>query len=268
VRVHLLHGQAHLLVLAGWILALACYRRGRDLTLGATLAAMFLLKSAGVLLWPVLLVQRRWRALASAAGCTLMGAALALPWVGLDAWATYLRVVPPQARRPYMGVTAHQCLPGMFRHLACFDPQFNPGALLDAPALATAATALVSLALLAGLLWLAWRSAPPELLISAAILVGLVLTPVSADYHYCVALLPLAVALSQLDPERPGWPRWALLASAAALGLNLHHTSDRLQIGLAALLAYPLLYGALGLLALLLWAFWARPPPRSPEALR
>jgi hypothetical protein len=41
------------------------------------------------------------------------------------------------------------------------------------------------------------------------------------------------------------------------MGLRLHHTSPRLQSGLLALLAYPMLYGALGLLALLLWSYRA-----------
>ncbi len=258
VRMDLLLGQAHLVTTALWVLVLLHFMRGQDRRLGGVLAALMLLKTGGALLWLVLGVQRRWRALGWAAGSLALGVAACWPWVGWDAWSAYLRVVPPQLGAPWIAVTAHQSVPSLLMHLGRFDASFNPTPLVDAPALVAVLSAAAAAALSGAVLFRAWRGAPPERAVAAVVLTQLLLVPVSAEYHYAVALVPLAVLLMWRSPSRG--ERVALVAGGLLLSLNLHHHSPRLVDGARALLAYPLLYGALLWLGLLLRA------PRAPGA--
>ena len=259
IRAELLLAQSHLIAVALWALVLVHFMRGEDRRLGAALAVLMLLKTGGALVWAVLLVQRRWRALGWAAGSLAAGVAACWPWIGLDAWREYLRVVPPQLGAPWIAVTAHQSIPSLLMHLGRFDATFNPTPLVDAPALVAVLSAAVAAALSGAVLFRAWRGAPPERVVALAVLTQLGVLPVSAEYHYAVALVPLAVLLTWRAPSRG--ERAALVAGGLLISLNLHHHSPRLVDGAWALLAYPLLHGALLWLGLLL-----RAPQAAPDA--
>jgi hypothetical protein len=258
VRVNFIAAQAHLVVTALWVLVLFAYCREQDLALGAALAALFLLKTTGVLMWPVLLVQQRWRALIAAGAFTALGIALSWPWVGLEGWTTYLRIVPAQASQPWISVTAHQSIQGMLEHLGRFDAIYNPHPLVDAGRLVFVLHGAVSLAIVVVLLVFARRSSSRDrdLIVGAAVVANLVLVPVSADYHYCVMLVPGAILLARLERFPSKWQRWGFAAAVAAISLDLHHNSSRFSAGWMALFAYAMLYGALVMLGLSLNFLW------------
>jgi hypothetical protein len=95
------------------------------------------------------------------------------------------------------------------------------------------------------------RAGAPDLVLALFVMASILLSPVALDYHYVLALLPVAILLAHL----PSWGSldsliaglgW--LTAVAAIGLNLPYQSAAIQGGAWALLAYPKLYGAI-----LLW---------------
>lgn len=239
---HYGHVYAFLLLLltAAWL----AYRRRGDTALGALLGLLLAFKLTGALIWPVLLVQRRWRALIVATATALAIALVSLPWVGLGAWRAWAGGLGDLNARWDVAVTAFQSLPGFTRHLFTATP-WNAGPLVDAPVVGQALLALAAIALLAGTLRSAVDSTEPAF--AAAILAGLVLVPVTQDYTYTLALVPIAVAIG-LCRERGSTPLWIALGVAVFLiGKALPYRSPALAAGALSLLAYPKLYGALAL---------------------
>jgi hypothetical protein len=97
------------------------------------------------------------------------------------------------------------------------------------------------------------------------VLLGLILSPVSSESHYTMALLPIALLTSELRARGVPHQGAALLASGTLLiAAPFPFRSARLTDGLLALLAYPRLYGAL-----LLWALalaWSTTSRQATEA--
>ena len=243
------HGQAYLALLALLLLAWYGYRHRRPALLGVGLGLLLILKTAALPLWVLVLAQRRWRALLWG-GLTILGTGLvSLPLLGLDAWATYVRLLPQLATEPWLAVTAYQSQYGFFRHLLIFDPQWNPEPLLNAPWLGTWLPALATLAVVAASARASWRAEASDPAFALFALASIVLSPVSVDYHYTLGLLPVAVLLARV----PFWRSWpaslGLIMAVLLIGADLPYQSPQLQVGAWAFLAYPKLYGGL-----LLWA--------------
>ena len=155
------------------------------------------------------------------------------------------------AAAPSLAVTAYQSQLGFFHHLLIFDPQWNPHPWLNVPWLGFWLPALAMLAMLVASARAARRADAPDLVLALFVMASILLSPVALDYHYVLALLPVAILLAHL----PSWGSldsliaglgW--LTAVAAIGLNLPYQSAAIQGGAWALLAYPKLYGAI-----LLW---------------
>jgi hypothetical protein len=251
-------GQAYIAMLALEVVAWQGYRRNRPAALGLALGSMLALKAAGVFFLLLLVAERRWRALAWTAGTCAAAALASLPWAGLAAWRAFAAVLPGAGTAPETTITAYQTLPGLIRHLTVPDARWNPAPLLHAPHLGTW-VATVAVVLAAGLLVALARrtTVDPAPRFAAFAAASIILMPLSLDYHYVLALLPVALlAENERRPSR----RLAWLALALAVLLicaNLPYRSPRLAPGAWAFLAYPKLYGGMLLCAL---ALWGRPP--------
>jgi len=249
-------GQAYILVLFLYTLALMGFRRGQDWLPGLSLALLLTLKSAGWPLFLLLILYRRWRAL----GFALAGVALVvlggLPWLGPDAWRAYLMALPAVGREPWSAVIPYQTTNSLWQHLFRYDPRWNPGPVADLPGLAAGLVALTAIAALALTLWAVRRGNPGRLAFAAFVALAVLLEPVGEQYHHTVLLLPLAVLLAHLGRQSVGSGQWAvgrnrllpgaiLALALLALPFDLGHAAT---IGWAALLAYPRVYGT--------WLLW------------
>lgn len=254
VYANLHQGQAYILMLLLLTLAWYGYRGRRDAMLGISLGAALLLKTAGLLIVPLLVVQRRWRALAWTVGASAGIGIVALPWIEPAAWYRYALAVLGLAHEPDLAVTAYQSLPGLLRHLTAFDAQWNPAPVINAPIAGRALQALAVAAIVAGCLLVAARSREPRnLTFAAALAATVVLSPVSLDYHYVLLLLPAVIVIAGMR-ERRGVGTWLLLAIGLVLiGADLPFRSPALGAGIRAILAYPKLYGGLLVCGLALW---------------
>ena len=247
-------GQAYVLLLGLLVVAWYGYRERRAGTLGIALGLMLVFKMAGGLIWLLLMVQRRWRALAWAVATVLVTAVASLWWVGLDAWRTYLRLLPRLPTRPELAVTAYQTQFGFIHHLLSFDARWNPQPLLRAPALGTWLTGLGFAALTALSIHRAYVSEQPDLVFATFVIASVILSPLSLDYHYTLLLLPIAVLAAWVQEAAS---RWSWIAFGVALVLIAVDSPERWlgdAPGVWALLAYPKLYGAWLLWGLALWA--------------
>jgi hypothetical protein len=120
-------------------------------------------------------------------------------------------------------------------------------ALFQLPAVATALTWAVSGVLVIVTALVAQRFDARELIFAAFVLLGLMITPVTGESAFTMALLPLAVLFA--ETQRRSVPYALLLVVAALLiAADLPYRSPRLADGVVALFAYPKLYGTL-----LLW---------------
>jgi hypothetical protein len=242
------YGQAYVLLFALLVMAWHGYRHRHEAMLGIALGLMVILKTSGVLLWLLLLVQRRWKALAWSTVVVLAVCLGSLLWLGLEAWKTYFHLLPYLSSRPDMAVTAHQTQLSFFRHLLTFDAQWNPAPLLQVPALGIWLP-WVSLAIMVGFsVYWAYKKDRADLVFAAFVVANLVLSPVSLDYHYTLLLVSIAILVAWIRQQTLLWP-WIILGIAMALiAANLPYISPQLATGWWALLAYPKLYGA--------WLLW------------
>jgi|GEM_PF-614176 len=284
VWVNFEYGQAYLLLLALSVLAWRAYDRDRPGVLGAVLGGLLILKTAGALLWPLALARRQWRALAVAGGVAAGVALLALPLTGLAAWPVFAGLLLKLPAEPNLSVTAYQTVTSLARHLFSYDAFWNPAPLLVAPALAWGLPALGGALLLALTVYAAWINRDKRLAFAAFTLAGLALSPLTLDYHFALALVPIALLAAWLREQpwqRGHWPWIVLALGVAGIGLDLPYQSPRLDGGAWALLAYPKLYGTLLLWGLALWGSlksearpfaalgqaWAKLRPHAPRVV-
>jgi hypothetical protein len=115
--------------------------------------------------------------------------------------------------------------------------------------------------------WACRRRQPGDAAFGLFVCAALMTSPLSLDYHFTAALLPIGLLLAIVarSPSPPA--AIVLLAATAAIGADLPYRSPNLAAGAWALLAYPKLYGALLLWALTLH-FMRREPAPCPAAPR
>lgn len=247
-------GQAYVLVLLLLVAAWHGYRRDRPGVTGAALGALLMIKPAGLLLWLLLAVQRRWRALAYGVATAVVLAVITLPRVGVAAWQTYQRALPNLLSGPTLSVTAFQTHHSLIHHVLVYDAGWNPAPLVHAPALAALLTALMLLGIVGLSAATALSGGRSDPLWAAFLLASIILSPVSQDYHYTLTLLPIVILMAWLQ-RNPRPAAIGLLAVGVVLIASFVDTgAPQRSAGAAALLAYPKLYGALLLWGLALWA--------------
>jgi hypothetical protein len=175
---------------------LALCRRGRSTAGGLALVAGGFAKLWPLALLPILVVQRRWRAL---------GTSLAAGAAGLAAWVAYGGVDGPRQVLTLRGAHGWQLesLPGSLVHLVSSRPAFfDAGAWRVGTSPGPLRWALVAagLAVIAAAWWRAWRRATwvdgaPLVAVATLLLTSAVLSPQFLLWMLpCVALLPASSA--------------------------------------------------------------------------
>ena len=245
---HLFHGQMYILALALLTVSWWGFRRASSGLLGVALGTLLATKTAALTVWLLLPAHQRWRALAWGGGTILAVVGLSLPWLGVSAWTTYSEVAVRLPSEAFLSVTAYQTQLSFFRHLFVYDEQWNPGPLVDLPRVGVVLSWIGAIVLLGVSTAVALMRRHADLLFAAFVLLGLVLSPVSLDYHYVMALLSIALLLSHWQYRMVSWGGLTLTVGAILIAVDLPYRSAELADGAWALLAYPKLYGAL-----LLW---------------
>jgi hypothetical protein len=255
-------GQIYSFLLLLHVIGWRAYTRRQDVLAGVALGLALALKLSG---WPIgllMLAQRRWTAVWSSIAAGIGTAIVTLPWVGIDAWRTFLLVAVPRAlHRPSATLTVYQDTGGFWQHWLRYDANLNPHPIFDAPALASfltiGAAAVASVALIV-------RPRPAYVSFAAAVALVELLSPAAEQYHYIVLLLPLAVLWHEAWLLRS---RGALFAACVATLLIAYPMNYKAPHPVwAFLLSYPRLIGGWIAFAALMVA-WRdnRQAPVSPQ---
>jgi hypothetical protein len=245
-------GQGYLFVYALFAATVLCLLDKRDGWAGACLGLLLTLKTAGVALFVLLAVRRRFRALVAAVAVAVALAMVMAPWIDSQMWIDYPAHVREYVARPASALTAYQTTLSLFRHLCVADPEWNPAPAANCAPIAYAIpTVLLGLALLVTL-GVAVRShakniSPPML--AAALCLSELTLPAAAEPHF--ALLAVPLVMLDLTPT-------AFLVFASLFLVPLEYTAQRFSAGWGAVLGYPRLYAAW-----LLWALAIREAVRS-----
>ncbi|CAN5599981.1 hypothetical protein BH23CHL2_BH23CHL2_15780 [soil metagenome] len=249
-------GQVYVLLLLFLTLAMRAYVLDEQGRLGFWLGLMFATKSAGAVLWGLLVLGRRVRGLAWGVGTILAAVLITSPVLGLSMWWEYAQRIPNLFNQPWTGVTAYQTTTSFIHHNLHAEPRSNASPLVDLPAVvvplaATVNILLFGLAALAG--WVLQRELDGKRLrlarfgLLSALMIPL--QPLGEEYHYTLTLPAILSALVLALAEPRGARREVMLLLAAAgtllITAPLHHTHPSLSPGFRALLAYPKLYGGL-----------------------
>lgn len=261
VHANLFHGSMYIMALALLVVAWWAYRGGGDPTTGVSLGVLFAAKTAALMYWPLFFVQRRWKVLGWGAATVAAIAVLSLPVVGTAAWGSYFDRASRLLSQPSLTVTAYQTVPGWVRHHLIHDPQWNPEPLTHLPTVATGISWLAGLGMLGVSAVVAWHRRNDLVFGSFAVL-SLMLSPVSTDSHYTMALLPIVILTAHVRGRMRSLEGLLLIAGALLIAADLPYSSPRVADGIWALFAYPKLYGAFMLWALCLWLAVREVPSR------
>jgi hypothetical protein len=238
---------------------------------GIPLGLMLVLKSAGLWLWPLLALTRQWRLLGGAMLAVVSVVLAGSLVMGTEAWIAYLQDAAHWiASEPSNHVTAYQTLNSLTGHLMVYEATWNPHPIANLPIVARCLTALI----VGGALALSIRvhRIGGERIEDRALTIGMFVAlvapvaPIGEGYHYVLVLPALVVAWWWAVRSRATIvSRLVLLAATGLLcAPQRYYSAPVLRDGWAALLAYPLVYGAFGLWA---WLFCAL-RPSSSTALR
>jgi len=257
---HLKIGQSSLLLLLLLTAALVLLRKGRDLAAGFCLSGAILLKLTPLVFIPLLLIHKKFRAIAGSALGIAALTILSVIGAGWQAQVTYFtRMVPLLGAGT--AFYPNQSLNGFLtRLMGAGDYRLaDLSANLWAPRILAlvAAAALVALAL--GVMWrrAAGRGRSEiEDDFAALTILSLVASPISWEHHYVLLLLPGWILISRLASGRAISPR-VTIAGGAALALAGSYVSVKVfeKFGpgpFAPVLGSAALVGALTLFGLFL----------------
>jgi hypothetical protein len=264
VLANLHNGQAYLFVMAAYAVAAVALLHERDAVAGTALGFAFALKSAGASLLVLLAVQKRFRAVVTAAAAYIAAALVVASRVAPGIWRDYAVYTWRFVQRPSASVTASQTTYSLFRHLCVQDSRWNPFPAANCGGVASAAPPLLLLIALVATVALSIGK-PARYWVAAGLCLCALDVPVAEDPHFAVLGVPV-ILLMALWWKRGGIRWWPWVAFAALMFVPMDDTARRFTHGWSALLAYPRLYAAWLLWAIAIREMLRAPAERSPEA--
>ena len=247
------YAQIYVVIFCLLILTWYAYNSGKDELLGFLIGFILIIKTASIFLLILLLVQKKWRSLGWVFATAFLLILLSIPFVGIEAWLAYADALTKYVSNPTLSVTAYQTIHSFFYHLTVFDQQWNPSPVIYLPMLGKLLTIFLSLIILAVTSYYAFKLKKSDLSFGAFLIAGVVLSPASLDYHYIILLIPIFILIKEVR-ERKSVIFWiSIIFVYSLIAAALPYTSPKVTAGWWALLAYPKLYGALGLFGLFIW---------------
>lgn len=249
------YGQAYMFVFFLLVLAWYAYKTDRDLLLGLIIGFIFIMKSTSSVFFIFLLIQRKWQSFIWALFTVFLVVLLSLPWIGLNAWTVYTEKFISFVSHPSLSVTAYQTIHSLLSHITIFHEQWNPVPIINLPELGKATAIFAVLAILAFTTIRLFNSQKSDLAFSAFVVIGLIVSPVSLDYHYTVMILPVFLSLKLMSKNQSKVVWCVLILFIILIASYIPYTSPKVTEGWIAVLAYPKLYGAAGLWGLFMFYF-------------
>ena len=242
-------GQVYVGLLFLFSLALFFYERTKKIPSGTGLGIAWILKTSGALVWILFVARREWRVLLGGAVAITLGVIVSLPFVGIETWRVYVtQAFPAFLDSAEHTITAYQTMDGFLQHFLRYDSQLNPAPLWNVPTLARflyIAFGIVAV----GVSLFRTRAQSFRIAFAIFLTLSVIFSPVAEEYHFVLLILPMFVFAANLSRATHTLVLALFCVALLLLGLPLDYKNPGLAQGTLAFLAYPRLYGA--------WLLWA-----------
>jgi hypothetical protein len=206
-----------------------------------------------VWLWPLLLLNGKWKAIIYSGLTLLLIFAVSLPFIELETWAVFLDELSAVSSKESGAVTAYQTIPGFFRHLFTSHPDWNPVPIFEQPFLGGIFHKILTLGLIVASLVISKLAKSKNLKIALIAIISVITSPFTLDYHYPVLIIAFLLIYEVLKDNKE---KLIVLVAYACIALPLPYKNSMLSEGYLSLLAYPKLYGAIVLMVLCIYKMW------------
>lgn len=247
------YGQVYGLLFVMMTLIWYAYRYRCDAVAGGLLGTILIMKTAGLFIFPLLVIKKRWTMLLSSMIVILLIVLVTLPLLGgISTWLAFIERLAEYGQRPSAAVTAYQSISGFFKHHLTYHPTWNPFPLANNPTLATLLSFMTMGVLLAVTLFKGKHDQNPKWTFCALVILGVIMSPVSVDYHYTPLLLPILLVLVD-HQQMTLWQKAGFVVAVGLLSVDYPYQQDMYSQTFLSLMAYPKLIGAL-----ILWVVCVR----------
>lgn len=244
--------QVYPVVLLMLVLAWRAWRKHADEFGGSLIGIVLCWKTAGLFLWPLMVLERRWRALAAGVGAVVTLSLITLPFVGIDGWLAYFHYASGMIGAPHIAIGSRISVPGIVQNFFAYDAEYNPDPYFDAPVLAWALEVFLFLAISGTAARIAVVASDRDITYSLFIMVSLILVPVTHGTHLCLAFLPAFVIFSRIRQQLISpLGAWFLLGGVLSFARGYERVHALAAWG-GPVFFYPRLAGMIILLGLLI----------------
>lgn len=251
---NIVSAQAYMFIFSLMILMFIGYKSGKEKMQGVVVGVSLILKSSGLLLLLLFVIQKKWESLLWVFATVVFLFVSTLPFLGLSSWFAYGNKLFHYFDSPTLSVTAYQSIHSFFYHFFVLNEKWNPEPIFNLAIIGKLLTIMVSLTILIITSISSFNNKRSDIALGLFIIAGLILNPATIDYHYILILIPIIILLDWLR-NNSSFRMWGIfLVSFILIALSIPYTSSKVTSGIWAILAYPKLYGALGLWGLSLRA--------------
>ena len=245
-------GQVYAILLLIFVLIWVAWRRGAEGLGGMLFGIVLAFKTAGLFFLPLIVLEKRWRALAAAGGTVGVLTLVTFPYVGRGGWEAYFERAGGLVGSPRMAFSGYLSVTGFARNLFRYDGEANLDPYFDAPALSFGIEAVAFLIIGGFATKLALTTKDRDIIFALFLMLTLILVPVVAYTHYCLAFLPACIIFSRLR-ERMMSPLgvWFLVGGILSFGPGVDRARALVEWG-GPVFFYARLSGLMILMCLLI----------------
>lgn len=247
IYANMMNAQIYILMFFLLALTFISYRSGKRKLPGIITALMLLIKSVGVFLIPLFMVQKKWKFLMWIGITFALIFIITIPLFGFQSWLAYGNKLLNYTSSATLSVTAYQSVHSFFHHFFVIDEKWNPEPLFNLAIVGKSLTLIISLFILVVTIAITMKYKKSELAFASFVIIGIILSPASIDYHYVMMLIPGIILIDWLKRNKSKGLWMLFIFSFALIALSIPYTSPKVTGGFLALFAYPKLYGAIGL---------------------
>jgi hypothetical protein len=185
-----------------------------------------------------------------------IGSFLSLSVFGAETYRAHFNVLTDAVSHTDFAFTGLPCIPAFFGGLFTFHPQWNSNPVDNLPLLSS----FLTMCLLIIMVILTFAKTPRKSIarLSAIVILSVLFTPLAADHHYMLLLLPVTYVLLKTDFSKSDRMDFLVLTLVLFFVLGWYPQPKMSAFaGWTKLFAFPRLYGSV-----LLWVLILRPNRR------
>jgi hypothetical protein len=237
-------GQVYSLMLVVLIFFVYFYINKKTILASLFLAVLLLLKYFGWMFFILFLMEKRWKEIGLTSLFFLFGFLLTVFLVGPETYQAHFNVLSNTLHQRVFDFTGLPSIPALFGGLFTFHSQWNPNPVGNLPILAT----LLSAVSLIGMMVITFHKIPANDLsrLAAIVVLSVIFTPLAAEHHYILLILPASYLLLEYRPAKNGFFTALIIFILFYFLFGWYFQPIMsMESGWAKLIAFPRLYAAI-----------------------